>query len=99
MNDNDEILTVEEVAKYLKLKPQTVYKWAQTGQIPAAKFGKEWRFRKSILDDWINTSITLSEAGFELMLNKSALHLYENKTTENKISHQVDSLLDDLFQS
>ncbi|MBI4660866.1 MAG: helix-turn-helix domain-containing protein [Verrucomicrobia bacterium] len=39
--DHDEIMTLEEVAKYLKLKPQTVYKWAQENQIPGAKLGKE----------------------------------------------------------
>lgn len=49
-----EIMTVEEVAKYLKLKPQTIYKWAQEGKIPAAKFGKEWRFKKSLIDEWID---------------------------------------------
>jgi len=48
----DEILTLEEVASYLKLKPQTIYTWAQTGKIPAAKLGKEWRFSKKILDEW-----------------------------------------------
>ena len=48
----DEIMTIEEVAKYLKLKPQTIYNWAQTGKIPAAKIGKEWRFRKDIIDLW-----------------------------------------------
>ena len=39
----DDIMTIEEVAKYLKLKPQTIYTWAQHGKIPAAKLGKEWR--------------------------------------------------------
>ena len=48
----DEIMTIEEVAKYLKLKPQTIYTWAQNGKIPAAKIGKEWRFRKDIIDAW-----------------------------------------------
>ncbi len=52
MNEPDEILTIEEVAKYLKLKPQTIYAWAQSGKIPAAKLGKEWRFSKRILDIW-----------------------------------------------
>jgi len=47
-----EIMTIEEVAKYLKLKPQTIYTWAQNGKIPAAKIGKEWRFRKDIIDTW-----------------------------------------------
>lgn len=49
-----EILTVEEVASYLRLKPQTIYKWAQGHRIPAAKLGKEWRFRRSILDRWLD---------------------------------------------
>jgi excisionase family DNA binding protein len=64
----DEIMTLEEVARYLKLKPQTVYKWAQEGQIPGAKLGKEWRFRRSILDEWIDTSILLSKGGLDLLV-------------------------------
>lgn len=47
-------MTLEEVAKYLKLKPQTIYTWAQDGKIPAAKLGKEWRFRRSVIDKWFN---------------------------------------------
>jgi excisionase family DNA binding protein len=53
MTDN-EIMTLEEVAAYLKLKPQTIYTWAQEKKIPAAKLGKEWRFKRSIIDRWIN---------------------------------------------
>jgi excisionase family DNA binding protein len=53
----EEIMTLEEVAKYLKVKPQTIYTWAQTGKIPAAKLGKEWRFRKSVIDKWFNNHI------------------------------------------
>lgn len=50
----EEIMTIEEVAKYLKLKPQTIYTWAQNGKIPAAKLGKEWRFKRSVIDKWFN---------------------------------------------
>lgn len=53
----EDILTLEEVAKYLKVKPQTIYTWAQSGKIPAAKLGKEWRFRKSVIDKWFNQHI------------------------------------------
>ena len=53
----DDIMTLEEVAKYLRLKPQTIYTWAQNNKIPAAKLGKEWRFRKSIIDKWFNKHI------------------------------------------
>jgi excisionase family DNA binding protein len=49
---SEEIMTIEEVAAYLRLKPQTIYTWAQEGKIPAAKLGNQWRFKKSIIDRW-----------------------------------------------
>jgi len=45
-------MTLEEVAAYLKLKPQTIYTWVQEKKIPAAKLGNQWRFKKSIIDEW-----------------------------------------------
>jgi len=59
-----EILTLEEVAQYLRLKPQTIYKWVQERRIPAVKLGKEWRFRKSILDRWLNEQMLSEDSGF-----------------------------------
>jgi excisionase family DNA binding protein len=59
-----EILTLEEVALYLRLKPQTIYKWAQERRIPAVKLGKEWRFRKSILDRWLDQQLLGEDSGF-----------------------------------
>lgn len=61
--DND-VMTVEEVAAYLRLQPQTIYKWAQEKRIPAVKLGKEWRFRRSILDRWLDQQILSAESGF-----------------------------------
>ena len=43
----DDILTIEEVAKYLRVSDRTVYDWAQKGEIPAGKIGTVWRFKKS----------------------------------------------------
>lgn len=57
MNEHDKIMTLEEVAEYLRVKPQTIYTWAQEKKIPAAKLGKEWRFRKSMIDQWFNDRI------------------------------------------
>jgi excisionase family DNA binding protein len=54
MPDNDKIMTIEEVAEYLRLTPQTIYTWAQERKIPAVKLGKEWRFKKSLIDKWFN---------------------------------------------
>ncbi len=87
-----DIMTVEDVAKYLKLKPQTVYKWAQQGQIPGTKLGKEWRFRRRIIDEWIDTSITLSRGGFDLMFQQSLLATLRGGLSTD----DIDSLLKDI---
>jgi PTS system nitrogen regulatory IIA component len=49
----DDILTLEEVAEYLKVSDRTVYEWAQKGEIPAGKIGTVWRFRKSDIERWV----------------------------------------------
>ena len=61
-NSDNALITVEDVARYLKLKPQTIYKWAQEDQIPAIKLGKEWRFRKSLIDRWLDDKFAESGA-------------------------------------
>jgi len=48
-----EILTLPELAKYLKTSRDNIYRKAQNGTIPAIKFGKEWRFPKDIIDEWL----------------------------------------------
>ncbi|MBP5953413.1 methylation-associated defense system helix-turn-helix domain-containing protein MAD1 [Pseudomonas sp. P42] len=50
---SDEILTIDEVAAYLKAGKRTVYRLAASGQIPAFKLGGTWRFRRGELDQWI----------------------------------------------
>jgi excisionase family DNA binding protein len=52
-----EILTLDEVAAYLKAGKRTVYRLAQKGGIPAFKLGGTWRSRRSELDRWIVESI------------------------------------------
>jgi excisionase family DNA binding protein len=66
-----EILTLEEVATYLRLKPQTIYKWAQEKRIPAVKLGKEWRFRRSILDRWLDEQMLGENSGFSHLREES----------------------------
>jgi excisionase family DNA binding protein len=66
----NDILTLEEVASYLRLTPQTIYKWAQEKRIPGAKLGKEWRFRKSIIDRWLDDQILRDDSGFSHLRNR-----------------------------
>ena len=58
MTESDgDILTLDEVAAYLKAGKRTVYRLAASGEIPAFKLGGTWRFRRSELDRWIAASI------------------------------------------
>jgi excisionase family DNA binding protein len=47
-----EIMTTSEVAQYLRLSEATIYKLAQSGEIPAVKVGRNWRFKKGAIDGW-----------------------------------------------
>lgn len=47
------IMTVNELAKYLRLHEQTVYKMAKEGRVPAYKVGNRWRFKKDTIDSWL----------------------------------------------
>jgi excisionase family DNA binding protein len=53
-----EILTIRDVAAYLKLPVSTVYRLAERRELPGHKVGRQWRFHKSILDDWFRQHAT-----------------------------------------
>jgi excisionase family DNA binding protein len=48
-----EILTIKEVAEYLKVTERTIYRLAAAKEIPAFKVGGTWRFRTEDIDGWI----------------------------------------------
>ncbi len=60
----EDILTVKEVADYLKVTERTLYRLAQKGKIPAFKVGGSWRFRRDDLDHWIRDQ-TRNQGGEE----------------------------------
>lgn len=53
MTDVSPVFDVEQAAEYIGLSKGTVYQMARDGQIPAKKLGKQWRFHKIALDDWL----------------------------------------------
>jgi excisionase family DNA binding protein len=55
MNDitSDRWLSVDEIAGYLGIKRDTVYKWIERKNMPAHKLGSLWKFRKEEIDDWV----------------------------------------------
>ena len=54
------VLTVHDVASYLRLSEAKVYRMARAGIMPAFRLGKSWRFRKDLLDTWM-----LRETGWD----------------------------------
>jgi PTS system nitrogen regulatory IIA component len=62
MND---ILTIEDVAQYLRVSEHTVYDWAQKGAIPAGKIGTVWRFKREELEKWVNVRLSGGAANVE----------------------------------
>ena len=56
-----EIMTVAEVAEYLRINPQTVYRKAKAGEIPAVRIGRAIRFRRSELESWLSGKTVVSD--------------------------------------
>lgn len=54
---NEKWLTVKEVAEYLQLSPDQIYRLAQQGKIPASKVGARWRFKRERIDEWMENQV------------------------------------------
>ena len=50
------IMTVKEVAEYLRMSEAKVYRLIKQGVLPVVRIGKTWRFRKDLLDAWLRKS-------------------------------------------
>lgn len=49
----DQVMTLDELALYLKIPKSTLYKLVQQGRIPGQKLGKQWRFGRAAIDRWL----------------------------------------------
>ncbi len=49
----NELLTAAETCRYLKITPRTLYRYIRNRRLPGFKLGKEWRFVRSDLEQWI----------------------------------------------
>jgi excisionase family DNA binding protein len=53
LNDREPLLTTTAVSKWLGISTRTLCLWAECGEIPAIKVGRQWRFRQRELADWL----------------------------------------------
>lgn len=65
-NSLDNVMTVKEVADYLRVNQRTVYRLAVDGRIPGFKVGANWRFKRGDIDEWIAAQSAAAPLGSEL---------------------------------
>ncbi|MDP8212523.1 MAG: helix-turn-helix domain-containing protein [Candidatus Zapsychrus exili] len=51
-----ELMTIDEVADYLRVKRRTIYEWVKMRKIPAIKTVGQWRFKKEKIDAWLDSN-------------------------------------------
>jgi len=54
-NPQNQLMTIEEVADYLRVKKRTIYEWLKKGKIPAIKTVGQWRFKREKIDAWLDS--------------------------------------------
>jgi excisionase family DNA binding protein len=55
-------MTVKDVAEYLQLSTDQIYRLAQQGKIPAFRVGARWRFKREKIDEWVENQVVSQKA-------------------------------------
>ena len=63
MPDSREVMNLRQASQYLGVSPDTLYRYICNGQVPAFKLGSRWKFRKTVLDRWMERKMRQSPAG------------------------------------
>ncbi|MEW6609884.1 MAG: helix-turn-helix domain-containing protein [bacterium] len=61
MSSRPTIMTLKEVADYLRLHESSIYRLSKAGKIPAYKVGRGWRFKKDKIDEWLHQSVIINK--------------------------------------
>lgn len=59
--DSREVMNIRQASQYLGVSPDTLYKYVSEERIPAFKLGNRWKFKKTILDQWMEEKSTSGE--------------------------------------
>ena len=72
MADAREVMNIRHASQYLGVSPDTLYKYVSEEKIPAFKLGNRWKFKKSILDSWMENKSLNSEISRPRKLNRAS---------------------------
>lgn len=59
--DSREVMNIRQASQYLGVSPDTLYKYVYEEKIPAFKLGNRWKFKKTILDQWMEAKSHMGE--------------------------------------
>jgi len=83
-----ELMTVEEVASYLRLTKRSIYRMLKRGKFPAIKVGNRWRFEKNSIDEWLHQKSVGTRAEILVVDDEKAVRSLIKKTLE-ELGHRV----------
>lgn len=66
----ERLLTVREVAEYMQMNERTILKLVNAGNLPGAKIASQWRFKRSVIDAWLEDQMGTSNADEEVDVSK-----------------------------
>lgn len=66
MSDSPEVMNIRQASEYLGVSADTLYKYVSENKVPAFKLGNRWKFKKALLDRWMENK----SSGGEGMLKK-----------------------------
>ena len=83
-----ELMTVPEVAAYLRVTKKTIYRLLEQGNIPAAKVGHQWRFDRPLIDEWLQPKSKGAKANILIIDDEEVVRLLFKETLE-ELGHTV----------
>ena len=100
MTDKPEIMTVQEVAEFLRVSERTIYDWATSETIPCGKLGTTWRFKRSEIEKWVNhhlssspkKNISFTPVKIKDILSPDNVTILQSQSKDEAIMAMVDML-------
>lgn len=83
-----QLMTVEEVAGYLRVTEKTIYRLLRQGRIPSSKVGRQWRFNKTVVDKWLERNSVGVKANILVVDDEEVIRSLFKETLE-ELGHRV----------
>jgi len=83
-----ELMTVEEMAGYLRVTEKTIYRLLRQGKIPSTKVGRQWRFNKTLVDKWLKRNSVGVKANILVVDDDEVIRSLFKETLEEQ-GHRV----------